>query len=73
MLKFLVQTTASGSVEARRTWLAMNIRDAEGIARRLSVGAMRDPKYPNPFEVVCADGTLHCQYHNGVRLEHEVA
>jgi len=60
-----VETLTAGF--ARRTWPTSTSEQAEAIARKLSVAAIQDPTYPNPFFVLESDGKSLCHYLGGAR------
>ena len=60
-----VETLTAGF--ARQTWTTPSPEQAEAIARKLSVAAIQDPTYPNPFFVVESDGSARCHYFCGTR------
>lgn len=51
----------------QQSWLAPDETQAEAIARKLSVAAVENPAYPNPFFVMEFDGSSRCQYFCGRR------
>lgn len=51
----------------RLSWEALDERQAEAIARKLSFAAVENPDYPNPFFVLEWDGSSRCQYFCGRR------
>ena len=65
MPTYSVETLTANS--RRQAWTTPNVIVAEALARKLSVVAVNDPAYPNPFLVVESDNTLCCQYLAGDR------
>ena len=52
----------------RQSWATPTTLQAEAIARKLSVAAIDNPIYPNPFFVVEPDGQPRCHYLGGARF-----
>ena len=58
-----VETVTAGFI--RQRWNTPDADQADSIARKLSVAAINNPTYPNPFHVVEANGTLRRKYLEG--------
>jgi len=65
MSSCVVETLTAGFICQR--WQSANVENAEAIARKLSVAAIGNPTYPNPFFVVEPNGALLCHFIGGAR------
>jgi len=68
---FSIETMTAGF--ALLTWPAQTIEMAELLARKLSVAAIDDSTYPNPFFVVESNGKARCHYLWGTRNAEAIA
>lgn len=66
-----VETMTAGS--RLLTWRMPTIEFAELLARKLSVAAIDDPTYPNPFCVVESNGQARSHYLRGTRHAETIA
>lgn len=69
--RFSVETLTSRSCLLK--WPMQTIEVAELLARKMSVAAIDDPTYPNPFFVVDFHGSARCHYLWGTRSPETVA
>ncbi len=65
MSLYSVETTTAGF--SLQKWPLQTIEVGELLARKLSVAAIDNPTYPNPFLVVDSKGKIRCHYVCGKR------
>lgn len=65
MRRCVVETLDAGFT--RRSWATPDGAQAEVVARKLSVAAIENPNYPNPFFILETDGSSRCHWFCGKR------